>query len=147
MKIRDAVRFLRARGYKMTDQRREILRALIASKDPMTAQEVLEEVQFRYPRLSLDTVYRNLLMLTTAGLVNQVNLQVKGVARFEYQGDGHHHHVVCLGCSRSFCMDNCPMPATVAKPEGDPHFQYVTHAFELYGYCSKCQAAGMSAAG
>ena len=55
---------------------------------------VLERVKETYPYISLDTVYRNLSLLTNTGLVNQINLQAKGISLFEFQGEAHHHHAV-----------------------------------------------------
>lgn len=142
MEFREAIQRLRESGYKLTPQRMEILRALISAGASISAQAVLECVKATYPYISLDTVYRNLSMLTTTGLVNQVNLQAKGSALFEFQGEAHHHHAVCLQCGKSFCVDACPLPEVIPLPEADQHFRVVSHAFEIYGYCSACQNKG-----
>ena len=145
MEFRDAVERIREAGHKLTPQRMEILRALIQARASISAQAVLERVQETYPCISLDTVYRNLSMLTNTGLVNQINLQSKGTALFEFQGEAHHHHAVCLHCGQSFCVDACPLPASLPLPASDRNFQVVSHAFEIYGYCSACHANGPSA--
>lgn len=139
MEFEQTLSGLKARGFKLTPQRVEILRVLASEGRPVAAQEVFAAVRQVLPNISLDTVYRNLAMLTQDGLTNQVNLQVKESARFELQGpEHHHHHLVCLGCSRSFCVETCPLPLDVKSTE-DPRFQVVSHAFEVYGYCSACQ--------
>jgi len=139
MDIQEAVRHIKEQGYKLTPQRVEILRALIEAGTALSAQAVLVQVQKTYSYVSLDTVYRNLAMLMETGLVNQVNLQNKGIARFEFQGQTHHHHAICLQCGKSFCVDDCPLPTPLPLPTEDPHFQVVRHAYEIYGYCSGCQ--------
>lgn len=139
MELSGAIRRVRAQGRRLTPQRIAILRALIAAGGPVSAQEVLERVQTAVPCMSLDTVYRNLTMLTTTGLVARTNLQTQGVARFEFQGEGHHHHVVCLACGRSACVEACPMPEAVQALFGPAGFQVVSHAFEVYGYCGECR--------
>jgi Fur family transcriptional regulator, zinc uptake regulator len=140
LEFHDTLTGLKERGIKLTPQRIEILRALAAAGRPLAAQEVLTAVRKALPHISLDTIYRNLTMLTQDGLTNQVNLQVKESARFELQGpQQHHHHLVCLGCGRSFCVEACPLPIEIASSE-DPSFRIVSHAFEIYGYCSECQA-------
>jgi Fur family zinc uptake transcriptional regulator len=139
MELKEAVGQIRAAGHKLTPQRMEILRVLIAAGAPVTAQAVLTRVKETYPYISLDTVYRNLAMLSNTGLVNQINLQNKGTAEFEFQGEAHHHHAICLECGRSFCVDACPLPRVVPLPAGDQNFRVVSHAFEIYGYCSQCQ--------
>jgi Fur family zinc uptake transcriptional regulator len=140
MEYQEAVRRLREAGHKLTPQRTEILRALMSAGVPMSALAVLARVRETYPYISLDTVYRNLSMLTTTEMVNQINLQHKGTALFEFQGEAHHHHAICLDCGKSFCVDSCPLPKVFPLPSSDQQFQVVSHAFEIYGYCSSCQA-------
>lgn len=140
MEFGEAVRRIKEAGNKLTPQRMEILRVLIQAGAPVSAQAVLERVKETFPYISLDTVYRNLSLLTNTGLVNQINLQTKGVALFEFQGEAHHHHAVCLHCGKSFCVDACPLLPAFPAPEGDRAFRVVSHAFELYGYCSACDA-------
>jgi Fe2+ or Zn2+ uptake regulation protein len=138
MTFREAVERIRAAGHKLTPQRMEILRVLIGANASISAQAVQERVRATYPCISLDTVYRNLFMLTNTGLVTQINLQSKGTALFEFQGEAHHHHAICLQCGQSFCVDACPLPEAIPLPAADRNFQVVSHAFELYGYCSAC---------
>jgi len=139
MEFRDAVQRLRESGHKLTPQRMEILRVLINAGASISAQAVLERVKETNPYISLDTVYRNLAMLTNTGLITQINLQAKGIALFEFQGETHHHHAICLQCGASFCVDSCPLPKVIPLPEADQRFQVISHAFEIYGYCSVCQ--------
>lgn len=130
-----------AHGQRQTPQRTAILRALIEARRPLTAQEVAGRVRVTYPNISLDTIYRNLTMLRDAGLVNQVNLQNRESARFEFQAEGqHHHHFICLGCGKTFCVEPCDLPLLAKSPQDDPDFRVVGHAFEVYGFCSKCQS-------
>lgn len=131
---------VKARGLKITPQRLEILRVLAAAEEPLTAQEILRAVRATQPQVSLDTIYRNLALLTEQGLIGQVNLQNRESARYELQSEGrHHHHMVCLGCGKSFCVELCPSALTTVRPREDPGFKVVGHAFEVYGYCSNCQ--------
>lgn len=132
---------LNERGMKLTPQRVEIVKILMDANEPVTAQEVAQAVRTIHPHVSLDTVYRNLTMLIECGLVNQVNLQNRESTRFEFQGNsGHHHHCVCLGCGKSFCVESCPTAWFNPKPTEDPGFKVMGHAFEVYGYCTACQA-------
>ncbi len=139
MNYGEAIQRVRASGHKLTPQRMEILRVLINADASISAQAVQERVKEIYPYISLDTIYRNLSMLTNTGLVNQVNLQGKGISLFEFQGEAHHHHAICLECGTSFCVDACPLPEVIPLPEADKKFRVVSHAFEIYGYCSTCQ--------
>src|SRR5579859_2391800 len=144
MEFPEAVHQIREHGHKLTPQRIQILSVLLNAAAPVSAQAVLERVKETYPYISLDTVYRNLAMLTGTGMVNQINLQNRGAALFEFQGKAHHHHAVCLQCGKSFCIDSCPLPATLPLPESDQAFHVISHVFEIYGHCSLCRDAGGS---
>ncbi|MHB9144990.1 MAG: Fur family transcriptional regulator [Symbiobacteriia bacterium] len=142
MTLKQARQHLAALRQRQTPQRTAILRTLMESKHPLTAQEVAGKVRVTYPHISLDTIYRNLTMLRDAGLVNQVNLQNREAARFEFQAEGqHHHHFICLGCGKTFCVDSCDLPLLKELPREDPGFRVVGHAFEVYGFCSRCQSS------
>ncbi len=83
---------------RMTNQREVILEELHKSKKHLSADELYERIKKRMPRLSLATVYRNLEILSEAGIINK--LEVSGrLKRFDYQVD-HHHHIYCVNCNR-----------------------------------------------
>ena len=63
---------LRQKGYKITPQRRAVLEALDAGCQFPTAQQVLELVREKQPDVSLDTVYRNLTLMVSLGIVHEI---------------------------------------------------------------------------
>src|SRR6185369_8778916 len=85
---------LKKKGQKLTPQRTEVLKVIMHARGSLSAKEVHTRVTRNFPNVSLDTVYRNLLMLTELGLLSQINLQNKGISRFEFQGEHHHHHAI-----------------------------------------------------
>jgi len=137
--IEECLATLRQKGQKLTPQRTEVLKVLMHSKTSLTAKDVHGRVKRLFPHVSLDTVYRNLLMLTESGYVSQINLQNKGISRFEFQGEHHLHHAVCLICGTAFCIDSCFIPKKIPPPGDDKDFKVLAHAFEVYGTCSKCR--------
>ncbi|MDR5682762.1 MAG: Fur family transcriptional regulator [Armatimonadota bacterium] len=129
---------LRRHGLRVTPQRTAILDAIRRAGRPLTARDVWERVRAAHPRMSLDTVYRNLVALAGLGVVGQIHLQNQEVARFEFQGPrSHHHHAVCLRCRKTFHIPACPRPL-LRPPREDPGFRITSHAFEIYGYCGRC---------
>lgn len=133
----DAIEKLRVAGYRITSLRTDLLRLLIETSGSITAAEALNKLRVNHPRASIDSVYRNLFTLTTCGLVDQINLQSREAARFEFQRE-HHHHAICLGCSTVVCIDTCPSNLSEALTEV-PGFAATNHVFEVYGYCIECQ--------
>lgn len=139
MNLNRIVSRLRNAGLKLTPQRELIISTLLASGGPLTARDVLKSVRKTQPRISFDTVYRNLAVLNEIGVVNRINLKVRFNSRFEI-ADDHRHHLVCLGCGEVRPVNLCPFQEVAVGLEKDKPFRIVGHAFEIYGYCAGCDA-------
>lgn len=126
---------LAEKGYKLTNQRKAILKAFEdTEKHLLTAQEVFEKVS---SGMNFSTVYRNLEMLTKINVLNRVIL-AHGVSAFELKTqDHHHHHLICKSCGKTKTINFCPFEAFNADPNDD--FVATDHKFEIYGLCKKCQ--------
>ena len=112
---------------------------MLKSQNPLTARDVYKEVKKIHSAISLDTVYRNLSMLSEEGLISQLRFQTKGTSLFEYQKNNHHHHAVCVACEGVFCVEDCLTEELTKKPIEDKGFLVTNHIFEVYGFCSECQ--------
>ena len=130
---------LRSHGYKITPQRRAVIGALRACGKFTTAQQVLEHVKENFPDMSLDTVYRNLGLLTDLGLVHEINTRRREGNIFEISLAEHHHHLVCLECGKAECLNFCPIHADEVARAEENGFKVTFHSLEFYGYCQECQ--------
>ena len=140
MSAETAIELMRKNSKKLTPQRLEIFKSLVNSKKPMTAKEIHTKVKRIQPSIGLDTVYRNLIMLTDQGYVSKINLKSKATTLFEYQGENHqHHHAICLKCDKVFCIDFCKLLKQLPIPDDDSGFAIKSHVFEIYGICTNCQ--------
>lgn len=136
----EIIKKLRANGCKITPQRRAVIESLLKFDKFPTALEVFNQIKQANPDIGLDTVYRNLNLLVGIGVVNQINLPGKDVKVFELSADGHHHHLVCLGCGQADCLNYCPVDEQSLQKAAGSRFHIVGHSLELYGYCRKCKA-------
>ncbi|MFJ3923347.1 Fur family transcriptional regulator [Streptomyces sp. NPDC090022] len=93
----DLLERLRARGWRMTSQRRVVAEVLDGDHVHLTADEVHARAAERLPEISRATVYNALGELVLLGEV--VELSTDGRAK-RYDPNGHrpHHHLVCSGC-------------------------------------------------
>ncbi|MDY0268234.1 Fur family transcriptional regulator [Trichloromonas sp.] len=89
---------LKAAGLRLTHQRLEIYRELLAATDHPSAECLYQRLRRRIPTLSLDTVYRTLATLAAHGLINRVET-LESQARFEATS-GRHHHLICRKCGK-----------------------------------------------
>jgi len=129
---------LKAKGYKLTQQRQQIMDVLLQGKTRLTAQEIFRQLKERNLSVSLDTVYRNLRLLTAIGIVQQISLQSGAV--YELVQEEHHHHLVCVDCEKIVCISSCPaMQAYLKDADDATGFDILGHNLELYGRCDDCR--------
>ena len=83
---------------RMTNQREMILKELKKSKEHLSADELYERIRKRMPRISLATVYRNLEILSEAGIVSKLEIGGRQ-KRFDYDVEKH-DHIYCVNCNR-----------------------------------------------
>jgi Fe2+ or Zn2+ uptake regulation protein len=79
-----------------TRQRERLLELLRASGDHPTAADLYQAAQPEFPSLSLGTVYRNLDVLVSEGLVEAVPCE-GGATRYDGNPEPH-HHFICEQC-------------------------------------------------
>ncbi len=118
-----------------TRQRQAIANCLDKADGPMSPQEVYEQAEKIVTGLGIATVYRNLKLLVSEGKAKELAFPGEG-SRYEPTGLGHHHHFLCRGCDRVFCVHGCPGGFNSMIPSG---FALEEHEIVLYGKCQECQ--------
>jgi Fur family transcriptional regulator, zinc uptake regulator len=129
---------LKEKGYKLTRPRRKILETMMQMGERASARQIYEKLRPLDPSLSLDTVYRNLRLLTEIGVVHQISLQSGAVFELA-EGERHHHHLICIDCEKVVCIPYCPESHTYHNQAAQAGFQVLGHTFEVYGRCSDCR--------
>ena len=135
---------LSERGYKMTPQRKEILRIFVEHSDyhHMSAEDVYGILREKDSEIGLATVYRALDLLSKLGILVQIELG-DGCTRYELNTADpnvhHHHHLICVKCKKVIEFDEDlldKLEATIAKKSG---FQILNHEVKFFGYCKDCR--------
>lgn len=131
---------LKESGYRFSGKRKEIVDLFIEYKDKyLTAKDVYEHVKKFYPNISYDTIYRTLALLKQNQVIEEMEYGDEA-SRYRLScGQGHHHHLVCLGCGSIKVVHDCPMQLIDINQED---FTVVDHRFEISGYCSTCRLSG-----
>ena len=143
-KMQDLRGRLSERKYKMTPQRKEILQIFIDSGEDkhLSAEEVYELLKKKDFDFGLATVYRNVELLNSLGILIRVDFG-DGCARYELNSSNpqlhQHHHLICLNCKKiiEFEEDLLEHLETVIEKKSD--FQIVNHEVKFFGYCSECK--------
>jgi Fur family peroxide stress response transcriptional regulator len=135
---------LRARGHRLTAQRRAVLRALASDTTHPTAQGLYERLRRRVRGLSVATVYNTLAVLREAGLCEVMALGA-GAARFD-PTVAPHDHAVCDRCGAVWDIFAAApaAPAAALLPDG---FRVQAVERVVRGLCVGCTEAGGDARG
>jgi Fe2+ or Zn2+ uptake regulation protein/TusA-related sulfurtransferase len=133
MDTSEAIRFLRADGRRITQERKLLLR--IIEKTPhLGATDIYELARKEDPKISLSTVYRTVNLFESLGLV-EANPLGENHDHYEVHLQ-EHYHLVCLDCGR--VMD-IPASESIRQLARDYNFEIAGVKLEIYGYCEDCQ--------
>ena len=127
---------LRKEGYRITNQRRNILQVLLRERENiLSAQQIYERVIDHNPRVNFSTVYRNIEILEDLGILHRIHTG-EGYGNFKLnEQNRHHHHFICKLCGKTEAIDFCPLKQL--EETLGPKFYTTEHHFEIFGYCCK----------
>ena len=119
-------------------KRNTILSSLQQSKVHPSAEALYQSLREEHPDISLATVYRNLALFKSQGLIRSLGT-VSGVERFD--GDlSPHAHFVCRGCSAVLDLPAAQLPDLCQAADGIGCHVEQTQLV-LYGLCPDCVSA------
>jgi Fur family ferric uptake transcriptional regulator len=129
---------LRSAGLRVTRQRLAVLDLLKDRPEALSAQEVYLEFRSRGESIGLSTIYRTLMSLEEAGLLDA--LQRDGEQAFRSCSPKHHHHLICTGCNEVRELEAAMVEEWVDKVSVAYDFDVTGHRADIYGRCSRCAA-------
>lgn len=129
---------LSQKGYKLTSQRRAVLRAISSSHEHHTPAAVHERVKQEYPNIGLVTVYRTMEMLSELGLICSIDGPGKSRS-YTLAPEGHHHHLVCSGCGAVADFTDCNLRELEKRLAEETGFKIEGHRLQFSGICQNCR--------
>ncbi len=124
-------------GYRLTDARQAILDTLLTCKGHLSADELVDLVRQKAPKVGRMTVYRTLELLTELGLIRPV-YQGTAAAHYVLLEEGHHHHLVCSRCKNVIEFEHCSLLDIEEIITNKYGFNIEGHLLEIYGRCQSC---------
>jgi Fur family ferric uptake transcriptional regulator len=129
---------LRRHGYKLTSQRKAVIRAIASTRDHLTPAAIYEKVHQDYPTIGLVTIYRTLEILARLELICE--LHAGGSCHsYTISAPGQHHHLICSSCGEVIDFtgyDLTPLEQRLSRETG---FEIEEHLLEFTGRCQNCQ--------
>jgi Fur family ferric uptake transcriptional regulator len=133
---------LKKAGLKVTLPRMKILDLMESSKvRHQSAEDIYQALRDEGEEVGLATVYRVLTQFEAAGLVTRHHFE-GGQAVFELNREGHHDHIVCIGCGKVEEFVDEIIESQQAKIAEKKGYVITDHSLILYGKCPECQKAG-----
>jgi len=130
---------LRQRGYKLTPQRKAVLKTIARSQNHLTPAEIYGRVKQEHPSIGLVTVYRTLEILAELGVICKVNPEGSSRSYLIRRALGHHHHLICSGCGAVVDFTTCNLGELEQRLSQKTGFEVEGHLLEIYGFCPDCQ--------
>lgn len=132
---------LKAKGYKLTPQRRAIVDSIVSSEGKhLTAEEIYDIVKEDCPEIGLATVYRTIAMLEELGIVSRLDLG-DNISRYElvHEEENHqHHHLICNNCSKVIEVEGDLLDLLEQNIEEKYKFKIKDHSVKFFGICDEC---------
>ena len=138
----DALRStLHDRGQRLTPQRQRVLTLFEQSGagSHLSAEEVHQRLLAQQEKVSLATVYRTLRLLSSMGLLQELELP-EGGRRYELASDAHrdHHHLVCVGCGRTEEFESTEVLSAGEGAAGRFGFRLLECVLNVRALCPAC---------
>ena len=135
---RNLIADLRQHGYRLTPQRRAVIKAVASNHAHLTPAAIYERVHQAQPDIGLTTIYRTLKILARLKLVCELHAG-DSCRSYTISAPGHHHHLICSNCGKVVDCPGCELEETqqgLAKQAG---FRIDGHLLEFIGLCPACQ--------
>jgi Fur family ferric uptake transcriptional regulator len=127
---------LKKKGLRITQPRRVILDYIHDKGDHLTAEEIINFVHGKYPRVNKSTVYRTLDLLEESECVfksESINGNI-----YHHAEEGHHHHLICRKCGKTInCEEDIFAPVEKALREKHGFLIDFKHII-MNGLCDSC---------
>jgi Fur family peroxide stress response transcriptional regulator len=129
----------RKRGIAVTPQRLAVIRALLASENHPSTDEICATVRRRHPHVSLATVHRILDQFCEVGEARKVTL-LHDFARYDGNVEPH-HHILCVRCRRVYDIEIPEVDKLLEGRTSLGQFALLRCSLEIDALCRRCQLA------
>jgi Fur family ferric uptake transcriptional regulator len=127
---------LREDGGRRTASRQAIIEVLLEVDGHITAEEIAERVQQRFPSVNKSTVYRTLSALHDSGVIAHVHFG-HGSATYHFTAEDH-VHLFCETCEEVQEVPASKLGEFTSAIERAYGFRVDHRHFAIMGRCGRC---------
>lgn len=129
---------LKNKGHRLTKVRRALVDVFTQSEAPLSALDLQGYLEENNIKVNKTTIYRELNFLSGQKVIHEIHFG-DGKSRYRACPDIHHHHVICVRCSR---VEELVTEEDFTKEERviscDLNFKVLYHTLEFFGLCGDC---------
>ena len=136
--LNDVMDELRARGLRMTPQRRVIVSEVMRTRGHISPSVIARKVQGDMPGVNASTVYRTLTLLEAVGVLSHSHLETG--AEYHRSEDAEHVHLTCGRCGKDDPLsleEARKLQELIRRHHG---FEADLTHFAITGRCEACAA-------
>ncbi|ABB57017.1 transcriptional repressor [Synechococcus elongatus] len=132
---------LNERGWRLTPQREEILRVFqnLPAGEHLSAEDLYNHLLSRNSPISLSTIYRTLKLMARMGLLRELDLAEDHKHYELNQPLKHHHHLICVSCSKTIEFKSDSVLKIGAKTSEKEGYHLLDCQLTIHGVCPTCQ--------
>ena len=138
MDLENTIHLMHKHGFRMTPQRKLVMRALMERSGHNTLEEVAAFVQREAPGTSLSTLYRALDFLCEVHFAVAADIG-GGKIVYEMAALVPHHHLVCRTCGAMERVDHSEVDEFFGSIRNTHGYQIDMQHLTLFGLCPACQ--------
>lgn len=132
---------LRKRGHRITSQRETILQIFkeLPHGNHLSAEELHTRLTKSGSTVSLATAYRTLKLLSSLGLLRELDF-AEGHKHYELKQDAlPHQHIICIGCNTTLEFEDHFLEEAGQKIGARHNFEVIDAQFKIFGFCPNCR--------
>ena len=126
----------KAKGVKLTEQRRIIAKVMSDSEDHPDVNELYLRISKLDSKISIATVYRTVKLFEEAGIIAKHDFK-GGKARYEEVSESHHDHLIDVNTGEIIEFVDEEIELLQKKVADKYGYSLVDHKLELYGIKKK----------
>ena len=119
-------------GFRMTEQRKLVAKALEESLDHPQVEELFSRVSSQDPKISIATVYRTVKLFEESGIIEKLAFR-DGKTRYEDAEREHHDHLIDMKTGRIIEFVDKEIELLQEKIAERYGYTLLGHRLELYG--------------
>jgi Fur family peroxide stress response transcriptional regulator len=140
VRIDEMIAALRARDFRLTPQRVELVRSIAASDGHPSAAQLYAKIRIQFPTMSQATVYKTLALLKELNQVLEIDL--RDDSHYDGNRQAPHPHLICMQCNKIIDGDLELDVSSIKRLEKTSGYQIIRSQIAFYGLCPDCRKSG-----